>query len=147
MTSTLTLLAAIDALYRGVVTEPADWSDQAIADWAEDLAGSGLTPAQTKGVRRCLRAAIRLRDLWERGRTISTDDWRSRVDVALGAKAWRPTLDLARSGLDTEPSAELFDEVGRRFRLVHSEPWMDGLTFDEWFADLRASGISAPEVE
>ncbi len=86
-------------------------------------------------MRRCMRMAEKLRDFWERGEAaVAADDWRTRVDVALGPRAWRPALELAQHGLDAVPSPELFDEVNGRFRVVNSEPWMDGIDYDTWLA-------------
>ena len=60
------------------------------------------------------------------------DDWESKVDIALGPRAWRPLLDLARIGLSTAPSEELFEQVKVRFALVNSDRWMDGTSYEEW---------------
>lgn len=137
MTSTLGLLAAIDRLYAGVVTEPETWTDQALADWADDAAAPGVDRVQARTVRRALRMAERLREFWLAGEAaVAAEDWQTRVDVALGPRAWRPTLELAHHGLETEPSPELFDEVRHRFRIVNSEPWMDGVSYDEWLAQV-----------
>jgi hypothetical protein len=57
------------------------------------------------------------------------------VDIALGARAWRPTLELARLGLENAPSPELFAEVKKRFRVVYSERWMEDVDFATWLAD------------
>ena len=135
MSATLALLQAVDRLYEGVVTNPADWGPQAFADWAEEVAAAGVTKDQARAVRRCLRAAERLRNFWDNDQAaVDADDWRTRVDVALGARAWRPALELAQAGLADHPSAELFAEVQRRFRVVHSKPWLDGVDYDEWRA-------------
>ena len=135
MTSTLRLLAAIDDMYEQVATSPAVWNDQAFQDWAAEVAGDGLTKAQARGVRRCLVMGQKLRDFWDDpARSVSAADWRSRVDVAYGARAWRPTLELAMSGLEREPSPELFEEVKDRFRVVNSEAWMEGIGYQEWVA-------------
>ncbi len=138
MTDTLSLLRAIDRLYASVVIDPGGWHDQALADWAQEAAGEGLTKQQARAVRRCLRMAERLRTFWERGEAaVPAEEWRTRVDVALGSRAWRPTLELAQYGLDLEPSAELFEEVKSRFRVVNSEPWLDGVDYDAWRASIR----------
>lgn len=135
MSQTLRLLQAIDELYDGVSTAPEQWRDQSFEDWASDLAAEGLTKEEARAVRRVLNMAMKLRDFWaaeERG--VDASDWRSRVDVAYGARAWRPTLELAMHGLETEPSPELFAEVKQRFRIVYSEAWMDGVDYEEWVA-------------
>ncbi len=133
MSDTLILLRAIDRLYADVVTAPEAWGEQAFADWASDATAGGVTKHQARAVRRCMRMAERLRDFWLRGEAaVVADDWRTRVDVALGPRAWRPTLELARHGLDSQPSAEMFEQVQTRFRVVNSEPWMDGMDYDTW---------------
>jgi hypothetical protein len=133
MTDTLSVLRAVDALYESVVTSPDSWGPQAFADWAEDLASGGLTRDQARAVRRCVRAAQKMRDFWASGGgAVSADDWRTRVDVSLGARAWRPPLELAMTGLSDDPSEELFEEVAQRFRVVNSQPWMDGVDYAAW---------------
>lgn len=138
MSSTLALLAAVDRLYQAVVTQPEAWGPQAFADWAEEVAAGGMTRDQARAVRRCLRAAQRLGDFWAGDRAaVTADDWRTRVDVALGARAWRPALELAQAGLEHEPSPELFAEVQERFRVVNSQPWLEGIDFDTWRSSRR----------
>lgn len=135
MSSTLSLLAAVDRLYQQVVTDPGAWHPQALADWAEEIAADGPTKEQTRLLRRCLRVAGKLQRHWiDPANTVTAGDWRSRVDVAVGVPAWRPTLDLARLGLESEPSQALFDEVAERFRLVHSRHYMDGIDYATWSA-------------
>jgi hypothetical protein len=56
--------------------------------------------------------------------------------MGVGIGAWRPVLEIARAGLDAQPSEEVFEEVKRRFREVHSERWMEGTSYEEWRADL-----------
>lgn len=134
--SYLTALRAIEHLYESVVMNPDAWNEQAFADWAgETLADVTELPREAvREVRRCLRAAQRLQAFWAtaEGTVADHDDWRSRVDIALGPRAWRPTLDLARTGLSDAPSEELFIEVKARFAVVNSERWMDGVDFEEW---------------
>ncbi len=133
MTSTLSLLAAIDRLYEGVVTAPEAWHDQAIADWAGEVTAGGVDREQARSLRRAVRMAERLRDFWLDGQAaVSAEGWAARVDVALGSRAWRPTLELAQHGLDIEPSEAVFEEVRTRFRIVNSEPWMDGVDYATW---------------
>jgi hypothetical protein len=135
MSSTLALLAAVDRLYEAVVTEPEAWGAQAFSDWAEEVASGGVTKVQARAVRRCLRAAERLRDFWQGDRAaVVADGWRTRVDVALGARAWRPALELAQAGLEDDPSPELFAEVQERFRVVNSRPWLEGIDYETWWA-------------
>lgn len=132
----LAALRAMEGLYESVVMDPEGWNEQAFADWAgEALVDAAELPrAALREIRRCLRAAQKLQAFWASPEnTVSDhDDWRSRVDIALGPRAWRPTLDLARIGLSEFPSEELFVEVQKRFAVVNSERWMDGIEFEEW---------------
>jgi hypothetical protein len=133
MSSTLGLLHAIDRLYEDVVVAPEAWNPQAFADWAQEAAADGVTKAEARALRRCLRLATKLRDFWLEGEArVDAPDWRTRVDIALGARAWRPTLELALAGLDADPSEALFEEVQTRFRVVNSEHWLDGMTYEQW---------------
>ena len=132
----LSALRSIEALYEAVVDDPANWGEQAFADWAsETLVDAAALPKEAlREVRRALRAAQKLQVFWagEQSAVSDHDDWRSRVDIALGPRAWRPLLDLARVGLDTSPSEELFEQVKARFALVNTDRWMDGIGYDEW---------------
>jgi hypothetical protein len=129
----MSLLAAVDDLYSSVVVDPEVWTDQALADWVEDAASDGVTREEATALRRCLRAAEKLRAFWAEGRAqIPADEWEARVDIALGVRAWRPALELAMAGLDRSPSPELFAEVGRRFRVVNGTPWLESVTYDAW---------------
>jgi hypothetical protein len=132
----LSTLAAIERLYESVVTDPAGWGEQAFADWANDtLADADQLPRNAvREIRRSLRAAQKLQAFWagDSSAVSDNDDWRSRVDIALGPRAWRPLLDLARVGLDDAPTEELFEEVRDRFAVVNSERWMEGVSFEDW---------------
>jgi len=130
------MLGAIESLYESVVTDPEAWGDQAFSDWAGDaLIDADTVPKQARReIRRSMRAAQKLRDFWMSGasRVPDHDDWRTRVDIALGVRAWRPLLDLARIGLEEAPDEELFEQVKERFVVVTSDRWMDGVSFDQW---------------
>jgi hypothetical protein len=133
----LEILRRIDDLYRGAVSSPKAWTDEALAEWADEAFGAGAVPskATAREVRRCVRAARRLREFWmDPPDRLPTDagDWRTRVDLALGIRAWRPVLAVAQQGLDEAPSPEIFEEVKRRFREVHGQRWMEGVSFEEW---------------
>lgn len=134
----LSLIYSIEGLYESVVTDPQAWRDQAFADWANDtlIDASDLPKEALRQVRRSLSAAQKLASFWSAGSSevADYDDWRSRVDIGLGPRAWRPTLELAQIGLEEAPSEELFREVKDRFAVVNSERWMDGVDYDEWFA-------------
>jgi hypothetical protein len=136
----LGVLHAVDGLYENVVMSPGSWGDAAIADWAADVAG-GFSERPSKSLqrelRRCVRVAVKLRDFWldpPPGVPSDAGDWRTRVDVALGIRAWRPPLEIARDGLDASPTSEIYGEVARRFREVNGTEWMEGRTYDEWLA-------------
>jgi len=136
----LGLLGVVDELYRAVVTGPEAWNEQAFADWAGDaLADVADLPRPVhRELRRCLQAARKLQAFWSSPQIAPAGDggdWRSLVDIALGARAWRPTLELARLGLENAPSPELFAEVKKRFRVVYSERWMEDVDFATWLAD------------
>ena len=140
----LALLGAVDRLYEGVVSDPDAWNEAGFEDWAgEAVAGVGRPSRPLlREVRRCLRAAMKLRDFWANppeGVPSDAGDWRTRVDLALGIRAWRPALEIAREGLESEPDPEIFDEVARRFREVHGTEWMGGITYDAWERD-RSGG-------
>jgi hypothetical protein len=137
VSSYVSVLAAVDRLYESVVTDPESWNEQSFGDWADDALhdAADLSKGAIREVRRCLRAAQKLRAFWaERAPDAAEDDWRSRVDVALGARAWRPALDLAMAGLAEDPSPELYAEVQLRFPVVHSDRWMEGIDYETWLA-------------
>jgi len=54
------------------------------------------------------------------------------VDQALGGMGWDPGLRLAQLALETSADPEAFDEVRRRFRMVNSVPWLEGMSYDDW---------------
>ncbi len=127
------LLSDIDDLYRSCVMEPDRWTDQAFSDWAESAAsGPDVDRTVARYLRRVIGAARRLSAHWQDAAQPGPDDWRSRVDVALGARAWRPQLELAIHLLETAPDEARFDVVASLFPVVMHTPFMDGITYDEW---------------
>ena len=130
------LLAQCEELYAGVCFEPDSWPDSSLADWIESIAQSGVVDKEVaKELRRVLRAAQKLREFWRQpatDRPPDHGDWRTRVDIGLGLKAWRPLLAIAQHGLTTAPSSELFGEVKALFRVVSGERWMEGVSYEEW---------------
>jgi hypothetical protein len=134
----LSLIYAIESLYESVVTNPQGWRDQDFADWSNDtmVDASDLPKEAIRQVRRSLSAAQKLAAFWAAGASEvpDHDDWRSKVDIGLGPRAWRPTLGIAQIGLEQAPSEDLYLEVKNRFAVVNSERWMDGITYDEWRA-------------
>lgn len=130
------ILDDIDELYEGCVMAPERWNSQAFADWSEAVAGTNdLDRQQAKYVRRAITAARKLQAFWVDKQKASADGWHARVDLAMGPRAWRPQLDLAEYLLGSSPSQETFDRVSSLFPLVMNEPFMDGITYEEWLAE------------
>jgi hypothetical protein len=146
----LALLRRVDELYESVVMYPDRWTEDGFTDWASEAA-TGAVPSKpvAREIRRCLRTAIKLRDFWMRDEVRPDDhgDWRTRVDLALGPRAWRPALDIALAGLGEAPSEALFTEVQNRFRVVYSDRWMEDLSFSEWLTEHTDEGRSPNEPE
>lgn len=136
------LLAQCEELYASVCFDAESWSDSDLADWIDGLAASADMDKEIgRELRRIVRAAQKLRDFWLApvpGRPPDHGDWRTRVDIGLGVKAWRPLLALARLGLSRDPDEELYEDVKDRFRVVTGDSWMEDVAFDEWLADHRA---------
>jgi hypothetical protein len=136
----LAALASIDDLYRAAVERPQACDDATLAEWMDAAAVAneeGYPREVARELRRCVRSAQRLRDFWlqdDPTRPPDAGDWRARVDMALGPRAWRPPLAIAQIGLEREPSEQLFDEVRERFRVVNSEKWMEGVDYSAWLA-------------
>ncbi len=132
------LLGAVDSLYESAVMEPRSWNTQGIADWMESTStDEPLDPKAAKLLRRIVKTAERLQAFWLADSRVSdlSIPWQSRVDLALGPRAWRSVLELASHVLDQEPTEETFDTVGAFFRLVNNRPWLDGMTFHQWMRD------------
>jgi hypothetical protein len=135
------LLAQCEELYASVCFEAESWPDSALADWIDGVAASSFVDKEIgRELRRIVRAAQKLRDFWlapAGGRPPDHGDWRARVDIGSGVKAWRPLLALARVGLSREPAPDLFEDVKERFRVVTGERWMEDVSFEEWLSDHR----------
>lgn len=141
----LGLLRRVDDLYESVVTQPQSWTDDSFGEWAaEVVVGSVPSKAVAREIRRCLRVAVRLRDFWtaDEKRPDDHGDWRTRIDLAMGPRAWRPSLSIAQIGLEEAPSEELFGEVRERFRVVNSDRWMEEVTFSDWLAEHGRRGTA-----
>lgn len=137
MTRFISLLERSEQLYEHVVMSPAAWPEARLAEWADDLLvdGEGLDRTTMQLVRWILRSAGRLQRFWlddDPGRPDDHGDWRTRVDIAGGARAWRPVLDLAMHGLDQSPSVDMFLIVKELFAVVTSERWMEGVDYESW---------------
>ena len=95
-----------------------------------------MDKAVAREVRRVARLAGRLGRYWsdpDRAGRLPAD-WRQAVDAALGSTGWEPSLEVARRGLEQEPSAALFEEVRSRWPQVHFAPWQEGVTYREWLS-------------
>ncbi len=132
----MSLLDEVDQLYEAAVSAPASVNDQMIADWAEGTAsGYEIDRQGARYIRRSVNAARKLASFWSTREPAKSDpaDWPSRVDLALGAKAWRPQLELAQHLLETSPSEDIYERAAQLFRLVNNEPFLDGMSYDVWF--------------
>lgn len=130
------LVVAVESMYQGVVTDPLKWNEQAFIDWSESLNwDGGADKVAAKHVRRAMRVAQALQRFWLDASDRGDLAWTSKVDLALGPRAWRPVLDLAQNHLLSDPSAESFGEVSRLFRLVNNESFLDGIEYSDWLGD------------
>lgn len=131
----MSVLDEVDSLYEQAVTVPASVNDQMLADWAEGVAGGyELDRQSAKFTRRCLNIARKLAVFWAEVPRSSgaASEWPSRVDTALGVRAWRPQLDLASHLLDVAPSEAIYERTVQLFRIVNNEEFLDGMSYDEW---------------
>lgn len=131
----MSLLDEVDELYRAAVLEPDRWSDQTTADWAESLSMSDeLDKVAAKHLRRIIRVAEKLQRFWadDPRKADGAIDWKSRVDIALGVRAWRPVLDLGSHLHEEQPDEEIFEVVAELFRVVNNAEWMEGMSYSEW---------------
>lgn len=129
------VLAAVDSLFEMAVMSPGALTDQAISDWMEGVASSGdLDKRSAKYLRRLVRTARSLASFWESDVRAGDPglDWRTRVDIAMGPRAWRPVLELSQYVLVLRSSEEVFDSVRGLFRLVNGGPWLEGMSYEEW---------------
>ena len=136
----MSLLSEIDALYQQCVTEPDRCGEQFFADWADGVAANDhLDRDSARSIRRCITAARKLASFWQDRDASATEDWRSRVDIALGPRAWRPQLELAEHLLDSTGSEEAFSYVRTLFPVVRNQPFLDGQGYDAWLEARRKS--------
>lgn len=132
----LGLIEQCEQLYADACFDAESLPDTVLADWIEGIATSTEVEKEVaRELRRVLRATQKLRDFWlapASERPPDHGDWHTRVDIGLGIKAWRPLLEIARIGLETQPSEELYGQVKDRFRVVSGERWMEGVTYEQW---------------
>lgn len=127
------LLDEVDGLYNSVVSDPESWFEQRFIDWSDSIsAGGEIDRDVAKRLRRILSTARKLRAFWY-GHVDRPDlEWRSRVDLALGPRAWRPVMELAMLLLESDPSEDLFDRAADLFRIVTNQPYLDGIGYEKW---------------
>ena len=127
------LVSAVEALYEAVVTDPDSWNEQMFVDWTDSaVSGGPVSKDEAKYVRRALRMAQKLRVFWADAPARPDLGWESMVDLSLGAKAWRPVLELAEAQLRNTRNEEAFTDVARLFPLVNGDEFLDGVNFDGW---------------
>ncbi len=127
------LLDDVDRLYEGVVTDPDSWIEQRFIDWSESVISGGEIDREiSKHLRRVMATARKLRVFWADRPDRPDLEWRSKVDIALGPRAWRPVLNLATVLLDSDPEEELFKRTAGLFRIVNNAPYLDGIGYEKW---------------
>ena len=132
------LVSDADDLYETAVLSPDALTEQAIADWFEGVAATGnLDKKSAKLLRRLVRTAQKLAAFWASDSRASDLGlgWRTRVDIAMGPRAWRPVLDLAQHILELHPDEEVFNSVGELFRIVNGEVWLEGISYEAWLRE------------
>lgn len=132
------VLGDVDSLFETAVMSPDALTEQSIADWFQGVAAAAdMDKLTAKLLRRLVRTAQKLATFWgsdARARDLSLD-WRTRVDIAMGPRAWRPVLDLGQHILEQYPTEVLFESVGELFRIVNGETWLEGMAYDEWLQE------------
>ena len=131
----MTILDEVDQLYELAVTSPSSLNDQKIHDWSEGVTGGyEIDRIEAKLIRRCVNVARKLAVFWL-ARDGGRDDpveWHSRVDLALGIRAWRPQLELAQHLLEKSLDDVTFNKAAQLFRIVNHEPFLDGMSYEAW---------------
>lgn len=133
--SALALVGSVDDLYRQAILAPATIDDTTLSDWLEgaaELLGGTPDRPTARILRRVVRDARKLAAYWSERDGASLPEWRNGVDEALGSRGWEPQLDLVASVVEGSRDRETFEEMQRRYRAVHFQPWRDGVTYEEW---------------
>lgn len=128
---------AVDDLYQRAVADPYGIDDTALEEWmveAGERLGGVVDKPTMKVLRRVLRDARKLAAYWTAHDSAALPDWRLGVDEALGSRGWEPHLDLVSAALADNPTRELFEDMRSRYRAVHFQPWMEGVSYEEWVA-------------
>jgi hypothetical protein len=131
----VTVLDEIDQLYELAVTSPAALTDQMVEDWTDSVAvGYEIDRVGAKYIRRCVNAARKLAVFWRAwdSEKDCPEEWPSRVDLALGVRAWRPELELAQHLLAASSDEATYLKAAQLFRIVNNEPFLDGMTYESW---------------
>ena len=132
------VLADVEALFETAVMSPDDLTEQSIADWFDGVAATAdLDKQSAKLLRRLVRTAQKLGVFWASdGRAGDASlDWRTRVDIAMGPRAWRPVLDLSQHLLEQQPDGRTFESVVELFRIVNGEVWLEGISYEAWLEE------------
>jgi hypothetical protein len=137
----VTVLDDIDQLYETAVTSPTQLNDQMIQDWTEAVVSNyEIDRPGAKYVRRCVTAARKMSSFWAAWDPTAErpPEWPSRVDLALGVRAWRPQMELAQHLLIEEPDPVTYERAAQLFRVVNNQPYLDGMTYEAWLETSRS---------
>ncbi len=127
------LLDDVDRLYEGVVSDPDTWIEQRFIDWSESVVSGGEIDREiSKHLRRVMVMARKLRAFWADHADRPDLEWRSKVDIALGPRAWRPVMTLSMALLESHAGEDLFDRTAGLFRIVNNAPYLDGIGYKKW---------------
>ena len=139
-TGALAVVVSLDRLYRQAVEASDSIDASAVEDWllasVADL-GDPLPRPLGRALRRAARTVVRLAAYWQTRDASVLPDWRNGVDEAMGSRGWEPQLEIARAALEATPDPELFEEVARLHRTVHFNPWLEGVSYEEWLSERR----------
>ncbi len=133
--NTLFVVSLVDDLYRRAVDSPQDIDESLLIEWMEQASdATGFDRQQAKVLRKVTRIARKLAAYWQEHDGSGLPDWRNGVDEMLGGRGWQCQLDILTNGLEAAPDEELFDAAKERHRAAHFTEWMEGVSYEEWFA-------------